>query len=476
MLKLLIEKELRDAFGSTKFVVTFAVSAVLVLLAFFTGAQNYHTQRSQYEAAVAESMRGMEGLTTQEYMMLRPLALLAPEPLAVLVSGVSNDIGRTTEVRGQGMLVAEGSRYSEQPIYAAFRILDLSFIFQVVLALFAILFAFDAISGEKERGTLRLSLANAVPRGTYLLGKYLGAFLAMTLALSVPLLLGCVILQVMDVPLSGADWGRLGLIVIGGMLYLGVVLGLALWVSASTQRSSTAFLVLLVCWIVGVLVWPRASVLLAGRAVEVPSRDAIMAEINRFQRQQFEESLSSLMDIIPRESGEDGPSAEAIEEFQKRQQELADAREAEGSAFRARVQEDRINRLRVQEQWALRAARLSPATTFSLASSTLAGTSLAMKERYQESTLAYQEAFDRYLREKSGSSQGGGIRIMLRSGDEDDEPEELINLQELPVFTTQPVRFGDVMGHALLDFGLLLLFNLISLAGGFVAFLRYDVR
>ena len=38
---------------------------------------------------------------------------------------------------------------------AGFRFLDLDFIFQIVLSLFAILFAYDTISGEKERGTLR---------------------------------------------------------------------------------------------------------------------------------------------------------------------------------------------------------------------------------------------------------------------------------------------------------------------------------
>ena len=55
--------------------------------------------------------------------------------------------------------------------------LDLEFIVLIVLSLFAILFTYDAISGEKERGTLRLSFAGPVARHTYMTGKLLGSFL-----------------------------------------------------------------------------------------------------------------------------------------------------------------------------------------------------------------------------------------------------------------------------------------------------------
>ena len=39
---------------------------------------------------------------------------------------------------------------------AMFRFIDLEFTFQVVLSLFAILFSYDAVCGERERGTLEI--------------------------------------------------------------------------------------------------------------------------------------------------------------------------------------------------------------------------------------------------------------------------------------------------------------------------------
>ena len=134
MLKLLVEKELRDILSSTKFTITFAVCAVLILLAFYVGAKNYQVSIDEYEAAQAENLKQMEELTNWNDVDHR--IFLRPQPLAALVSGVSNDIGRNMEMEARGELNSENSRFSEDPLFAVFRFLDLEFIFTVVLSLF----------------------------------------------------------------------------------------------------------------------------------------------------------------------------------------------------------------------------------------------------------------------------------------------------------------------------------------------------
>ena len=67
--------------------------------------------------------------------------------------------------------------------------IDWVFIIALVLSFVAILFTFDAISGERERGTLRLTLSNSVSRGAVLFAKFLGAFLS----ISIPFLIGALI-------------------------------------------------------------------------------------------------------------------------------------------------------------------------------------------------------------------------------------------------------------------------------------------
>ncbi len=168
MLRLIIEKEIRDLISSTKFIITFGACALLIIVAFYVGMTRFNLNQEYYEASRAENFRSMEGITDW-FEVESNRIFLAPTPLGSLVSGVSNDIGRTAVVEGRGSIPIEDSRYNEDPIFAIFRFLDLEFIFKILLSLFSILLGYDAVSGEKERGTLRLSFANALPRHTYIL-------------------------------------------------------------------------------------------------------------------------------------------------------------------------------------------------------------------------------------------------------------------------------------------------------------------
>jgi hypothetical protein len=60
---------------------------------------------------------------------------------------------------------------------------DLMFIVKIVLSLFAILFTYDTIVGEKEKGTLKLALSNDVPRDRLILGKAIGGGMPLSIIL-----------------------------------------------------------------------------------------------------------------------------------------------------------------------------------------------------------------------------------------------------------------------------------------------------
>ena len=72
-----------------------------------------------------------------------------------------------------------------------FTSMDIVFIFEVVLSLLALIFAYDALAGEYERGTLRLVLTNSVRRGHILLAKYISAMFCLLVPLLMSLLLRC---------------------------------------------------------------------------------------------------------------------------------------------------------------------------------------------------------------------------------------------------------------------------------------------
>ena len=111
--------------------------------------------------------------------------------------------------------------------------LDWTFIIGLVMSFMAILFTYDAISGERETGTLSLLMSNSVPRATVLLAKFIGAFFSIMSPLIIGILLNLLIVNGSDlVTLDGSEWGRIGIIVVISSLYLSIFLWLGLFISS----------------------------------------------------------------------------------------------------------------------------------------------------------------------------------------------------------------------------------------------------
>lgn len=470
MFRLIVARELREIIASTKFAVTFLVCSLLIILAFYVGARNYQVGMAQYELAVAENLEQMKSHTDWRTVQNHRI-FLHPQPLMTLVTGISNDIGRNIQVAERGELAPEDSRFNDDPVFAVFRFLDLDFIFQVVLSLFAILFVYNTVNGEKEQGTLRLTFANAIPRATYILGKITGSFLALSVPLLIPLLIGCLLLMLMGIPMAGDDWVRLTFVVTAGLLFLGAFSTLSLFVSTVTHRSSSSFLILLIAWIFAVLIIPRASVLLAGNMVDVISVDDISNQKVQQAYQNWKEEKENLSGF---EVNTDGSNPqEAFTELNQMLKDLTDRQERKRKELADRLEEQRNNEESRQQRLAFGLARISPASAFSLAATRFSGSSLVLKRHYLEEARQYRDVYARFKEEKTGG-EGGGMIIRM---DDSNQPEpEPINPGELPEFQYGQQSLSEVLRASMLDLGILAVFNVIFFAGAFVAFLRYDVR
>ena len=120
----------------------------------------------------------------------------------------------------------------------------------MLMSFFAILFTFDAIAGERSRGTLSLIMSNTVSRGQVLLEKYLGAFLT----LMVPLVIG-ILMNLLVIQLSGSlsfDSGTslriLGMVGLFGLL-ISAFIFVGLFFSSCVSNAITSLVWLLLTWV-----------------------------------------------------------------------------------------------------------------------------------------------------------------------------------------------------------------------------------
>ncbi|MBX2990716.1 MAG: ABC transporter permease subunit [Bacteroidetes bacterium] len=483
----LLLKELRSILLSPKFTTTFAVVSILLLLSVYVGIQEFHSYTRQYHAAnelVRQEMREARG-----WMQLNTRVYREPDPMQIFVSGVHNDVGRVSGITNWQPVKLVNSTYSDDPIFAFFRFIDFTFIVQVVLTLFAILFTYDAVNGERERGTLQLLLSNAVPRASLVIAKFAGTWFGLVLPLAIPVLISLLLLPLLGIPMTSDHWLRLGLLLGASLLLFTFFMAFGVLVSLLTRRSSVSFLFCLVAWVSGVLIIPRAAVMLAGRIVQVPTVAEVEARQDSYAKDQWSVHMKELGEEWRKRNTWLQQFPENERSTKREEMEWEWAEQDDGSRKlvqnaideNARILKEELrNRKHEQERLAFMLSRFSPVSAFQLAVMNLAETDITLKARYEDALNIYRTAFNRYKQQKQKESgDSGGIRISVDSerGVKIDTGREIaLDLSGIPEFTRERASISSVLARSIVDFGLLSLFSLIAFAAAFVMFLRYDVR
>jgi ABC-type transport system involved in multi-copper enzyme maturation permease subunit len=471
MLRDIIKKEIQDTIMSPRFVFTFLLCTILILLSVYTGINNYQAELKEHSAAVALNRKSLE--SQQSYGQLAGTGTRInrkPQVLSTIVSGIWEAVGRVADVSIAYDPSMIESKYSSNPIFAVFGPLDLSFIVKIVLSLFAILFTYDAIVGEKERGTLKLALSNRVPRDTLILGKAIGGFVSLLIPLIIPLVLGLLLLMIYpNIYLSGNDWLRIGMICLMFLLYLSVFFTLGLFISARTTSSSTSFLILLFIWVTFVTVIPKASVMIAGQIKPIPSVHEITAQKDAFLQEIQKEAGAEYRKYYKEKPrpGNDKPEEQKKwdEEIRKWSEEYRGGLLIRIEEQNAAVERDYRMKMRQQQKLAVNLSRISPAAALMFASMNLSRTGISEHERFLSSVKTYKPIFTKWINQKIGSSQ---------PPQEGEQPK--LDLSDMPQHEFMPEGFSESMTRTLPDLFLMVFLIILFFVGAYVSFLRYDVR
>jgi ABC-type transport system involved in multi-copper enzyme maturation permease subunit len=473
MLTTLINKELKAIIQSPKFVGSFAVCSVLILLSVYIGIVEYRAAVTQHEAAM--QLVDEEMHQANSWARLSTRTYRAPDPMQIFVSGVNYDIGRWSTIDNREGVKLRHSAYSDDPIFAVFRFVDFAFIVMFVLSLIAIQFTYDAVNGERESGTLKLVFSNAVPRAKYLIAKCAGSWLGLALPLGIPVLLSLLLVIGMGVPLEAGHWLKLGVLIALSLLLFTFFIFLGVFVSTVTRRSSVSFLVALLVWVGFVMIVPRAGVMAAGGIVDVPRDAQIEAQRDAYANEQWSQFVKTLT----------AKDTSCSVTMQKINDSLQAVMEADIDKYEARLREENRQKKINQENLAWGLARLSPASAYQLAAMSLAGTSTRAKSIYEDAMDGYRNQFSQYVdAKKEESGDVGGIRIGIEMDNggkaklsvDASRDRDGLDVSDRPRFDPPQVSMAEALGPTIPDFGVLCFDILLVFAAAFVAFLKYDLR
>lgn len=197
-------------------------------------------------------------------------------PLAFFDTGVDPYTGHTLFLEGHRQNSANFSEAVQSSVLLRFGQLTPAFVLQVLTPLVVVFLAFGSVARERERGQLRMLVAQGASAGALVAGKLAAhALVALLLAGPALLALAAIAFQAPEVAAQAA-WMAAG--------YAGYCLlwsALAVLVSSSVPRARDALLALAGCWIVTVIALPRVLPDVAARAVERPTRIESEAAIAR---------------------------------------------------------------------------------------------------------------------------------------------------------------------------------------------------
>ena len=453
----LLRKEVVAHVLSLRFGVTFMLFILLVFASLYVTTHAYTGSIKQKAAAaragaahLAKIMaeedarerrhRLMYREGTSEAMPVQPLSSIAQglQPFTPVAVNVSTD-----SVRGIGR------HAGGNPLAGLFRVPDLVYVVSVVLSLLAILFAFDAVCGEKESGTLRLMLSNAVPRDSILLAKWIGGYLVLIVPFGVAAAGGLGYAWWRGaLPLNAEDLQRVGGLLLVAALYISVFFTLSLAVSAATHRAATALFICLLIWVAWILVVPNLAPVVAKIIQPTPSVAKINAEKRAVDRE---------IDLRMRAVNQGG--LWYGKDTQRKREELNQQRD------RMKERLDRYLDSTVRRQTALAETlgRLSPSACWTYAAVALADTGPDAYKRSCEAPTRLQKD----LRELNS-------RLRKQERETDKEPD--FTTADVPRLRMATQGVGEAVGKTLNDVLVLGILNVVFFMAAFVLFLRYDVR
>ena len=495
MLRTLIRQELLSHLMSARFFAAVIITLLLVVANAVVLLEDYERRLAKYNQQ--ENAHREKAQEAKTYSMLKLSVERPPNPLSLFSAGLDKRLGTTFEIYyGSVPMISDASARSlDNAFLNLFSKIDLVLIFQVVLSLMALLFAYDAIAGDWENGTLRLVISHPVRRGSILFAKYIGAMVCLLIPVLMSLLMVLILLSsTSSIQLDGEDFLRIGGIVLTTSIYLSVFYLMGLLISATTRRTATSLMLCMFLWVALVLVypnWSRFTITPVGDTRAIHSSadqqvEQIWEEVDREERVFL---ANSPLEGGPQKFNLDVPSSNSFSSsrhFSRRygvDMKLGNRSEplvphvqqyhaAMGALYLRSAEQIGLIRKQTLDSTSLRESirherlmKLSPASLYTFTTSAWVGTDLEGMFDFVQAVQGYRRTVIDYFHDKDAF----GSRQWFASD------RGTVDWWDLPQFRFTPADAWENATRALPGLLLLLLINLVLFTVTFLFFIKIEV-
>ena len=472
MLLCIIRREILNGFLSLRLPFTLLLVTAVMVSAAFLFLEDYQQQLVDYDRNIQDNIQKVSQRANGGWFAMAAVfsrnhqwVYRAPTQLAFLAAGHEKNLPNAFEVNA--FTIQNPTRRLRENCFLRWsEDLDWAFVISVIMSFAAIVLVYDSISGERESGTLRLSMSNPVPRSTVILGKYLGTMIMLVIPLLVGMLFSMIIITTSGkVDLAGADWVRILVTALLSLLYLSIFVLLGLFISSSVRSSAASLVLLLLAWTVIVVVIPSVTGVITTRLSELPGER-----------------------VLERRAGD--AKDKATQEYVARHPESAEhlhyswfPRDSLGKHLyrydaEMAVYRDYWDQMAADVRSGYNVTRLSPCVVYRRAVEATAGSGVDHYESFVKQIWQYRDSLRDFLvshHPLDFHKQYDATRELERQAHKAYGAVKFTGA-DVPRFHDHPIPAGDAMRNSLWDIAILFMFNFVFFMAAYISFLRRDVR
>ena len=475
MLTTLIQKEIMHHILSIRFVALLLMCLLLIPLTLSINYHKYSQKQLDYQESVKRLHTEAEenSQNAQDSNAEVSKLFFKPTPLSVFANGLEEALPTYLGMTRNG--VRQGSTgIAQAPLSYALGNLDFLFVMSTVFSLLALLFTFDAVAGERESGTLRITLANALPRDLFLWSKLMGGYLVFVTPFLVSFIAGLLLLVWQGFPLGEPDiFPRVLCIMLVSFLYIAVFFAIGVVISTYLDSAKTALIVAFTFWVFAVLIAPRVGFLTAKLIAPTQTEQSVYMEKtvlrynltkdkqDRINKKMFE-ILGASVALTPETQEKlDKLRGPIEEEFRQKFQNQANQIDMEYRREKER-----------QEQVGETFSRITPTSSLIYLVMNLTQTGKLKRNIYfQTGDRYYAQLHDEYFSNISDDALAQILQLADRMNPSSKSETEKIppppNLTDIPL--------ADTLEHSVLDVLLLCFFAVVLTTVAFLKFFRSDI-
>jgi len=463
----IFRRELLDQLTSFKFsagllmvVLLFGLSGVVFSLRYQSEVVEYRQVQQMWEEEL-NRRKNLDNLPNQTWVSLK-----TPLRTAFLASGgqfrLPNAYNFAINIWGDRPTTTRA--FSQNALVESFQAVDWAFLVGTAFSLLALVFAYDSVSGEKARGTLKLLQTYNLSRSSILVGKLLANLATLLVALSAGILLSLLLLLLVgQIELTAQDWARLGLFLLLSTFYITLFLALGLLLSTLTHRPTTSMVLAVMVWVISIVVIPGVGTLLIQRLRKIPTPNEVGQQTGAVWEQIEKEfhSQSSVWRGRDMGKGDNYQFEKVSTTAQNKRRRLQEA-----------IWEDYLRQKFAQARLVRTIASLSPSGLFEFGAESVNGTGVLCDEALVEQAHQYRRTVEEWIRQRDVADPESP-HLYFQPGYLSQKPFESASV---PRFEYRAPSVGESLRDALWRISLLSVETLLMLFVTVLAFQRYDVR